>query len=545
MRQPSDARRPGTPTCRLAAVLAVLTLLPSAAFAQATPEHATPAQATPAQATPAQVEAIGTVRAWRDAHGPRILREYAELLAIPNVAADAVNIRHNADRLVELLAEHGATAELLTLPGTAAPPIVYGRIDVEGATRTIGIYVHYDGQPADASEWAQDPWEPTLYTRAMPAGGTPRPFPQDGEAVDPEWRIYARSASDDKAPFAALFPVLRALHEADIRPTSNIVFFFEGEEEAGSEHLRQYFETHRDRVDDVDVWLLMDGPVHQSGRPQLVFGVRGVTSLEVTVYGALRELHSGHYGNWAPVPGRLLAELLAGLYHADGTVAVESFYDDVVALDDVSRAALGALPAFDDELRHELGLAATEGGARLDERLLQPSLTIHGLRSAQVGADARNVIPAQATASLGIRLVKGNDVTRMQDLVEAHIRRQGFHIVRDEPDHATRIAHERIARVTRGGGYPAARTPMDHPFAQAVIGGARAAAGDDLLLVPGLGGSLPLYLFTDVLAKPTIVVPVANHDNNQHGANENVRVANLWFAMELYAALLTMPPDGR
>lgn len=488
----------------------------------------------------ASTDAIAVVREYRDRHGPQILRDFAALLAIPNVATDSSNIRRNAARLVELLSAHGARAELLTLPGTGAPPIVYGRIDVPGATRTVGIYLHYDGQPVAPEEWSHSPWEPVLYTRAMTDGGTRRPLPGDGEAIDPEWRIYARSSGDDKAPLGALFPVLRALSEANIRPTSNLVFFFEGEEEVGSPHLGRYFEAYADRVSDIDVWLLLDGPVHQSGRPQLVFGVRGFTSLEITVYGATRELHSGHYGNWAPVPGRLLSELLASMYSADGTVAVDGFYDGVEPLDQASRAALATLPNFDDELRRELGLARTEGSARLDDRILQPSLTIHGLRSADVGAGARNVIPVRATASLGIRLVKGNEVVRMQELIEAHIRRQGFHIVRDEPDQATRLAHDRIARVTRGGGYPAARTRMDDPLAQTVIAGARRGAGDDLLLVPGLGGSLPLYLFTELLSRPAITVPIANHDNNQHAANENLRIANLWYGMELYAALLTM-----
>jgi acetylornithine deacetylase/succinyl-diaminopimelate desuccinylase-like protein len=491
-------------------------------------------------ATP-RTDPIAIVRAYRERHGARIVRNFAELLAIPNVASDNANIGLNAQRLVGLLAEHGARSELLTLSDGSAPPIVYGRIDVPGATRTLGIYVHYDGQPADPADWVHGPWEPTLYTRALSAGGTRRSLPRDGDVIDPEWRIYARSAGDDKAPLGALFPVLRAFHEAGIRPAANLVFFFEGEEEAGSPHLRRYFEEYRDRVEDIDVWLLLDGPVHQSGRPQLVFGVRGATGLQITVYGATRELHSGHYGNWAPVPGRLLSELIASMYKPDGTVAVEGFYDDVESLDEVSRAALAALPSFDTALRREFGLAVTEGDAALDERILQPSLTVHGLRSANVGAEARNVIPAQATASLGMRLVKGNSVARMQDLVEAHIRRQGFHVVRDEPDHQTRLSHSRIARVIRGGGYPAARTRMDDPRAQAVVAAARRVGGGELLLVPGLGGSLPLYLFTDVLARPAIVVPVANHDNNQHAANENLRIANLWYAMELYAALLTHP----
>lgn len=483
-------------------------------------------------------DAVQAARAYREANAARILHHYAGLLALPNVAGDSVGVRRNADTLVALLAVHGVTARTLTLPG--APPLVYGRVEVPGARRTIGIYVHYDGQPAGTRGWTHGPWEPTLYTGAIQAGGTPRPFPAPGEPVDPDWRIYARSASDDKAPFAALFPALSALRQAGIAPSSNVVFLFEGEEEAGSPHLGAYFDRYRPLFDPVDLWIIMDGPVHQSGRPQLVFGVRGVSSMEVTVYGPSSPLHSGHYGNWAPVPGRLLSQLLATMWDDDGHVTIAGFYDDVAPLDAEARRALAALPDQDAALRARLGLAQTEGDGRLEERLLAPALTVLGLQSADVGADARNVIPTEATATLGLRLVLGNDPTRMQDRIEAHIRNQGWHVVRDAPDSATRARYPRIARVTRGEGYRAARTPVDHPALQPVIAAARRVAGADLHLVPGLGGSLPLYLFTETLGKPTIIVPIANADNNQHAANENVRVGNLWYGVELVAALLTM-----
>ena len=149
------------------------------------------------------------------------------------------------------------------------------------------------------------------------------------------------------------------------------------------------------------------------------------------------------------------------------------------------------------------------------------------------------MIPSEATAELGIRLVKGNDPVHMQELVEAHIRRQGYQIVREDPDMATRRAYRRIAKVTRGGGYPAARTDMSLPVVRDIIGAARRAA-PDVLLVPARGGSLPLYLFTDGLGHPAVIVPIANHDNNQHAPDENLRVGNLWYGMDLYAALLSM-----
>jgi acetylornithine deacetylase/succinyl-diaminopimelate desuccinylase-like protein len=489
----------------------------------------------------AQEPASEAARSFRDTHGTRILREYAELLAMPNVASDSAGIWRNAEHIRDALERRGVESRLLTLPG--ANPIVFGALRVPGATRTLGLYVHYDGQPTDPADWTHAPWEPTLYTRSMEAGGQPIPFPRDGETVDPEWRIYARSAGDDKAPIGAMLPVLDAFRERGITPTSNLVFFFEGEEEAGSTNLGPYLEAYQELIRNIDVWLLFDGPVHQSGRPQLSFGVRGVTGMQVTVYGPVRGLHSGHYGNWAPVPGQMLANLLATMKDDEGNVLVEGFYDSGEPLGDVERAALAALPDYDEELKRELGLAWTEGsGQSLAERLLLPALTVRGLSSGYTGALTQNVIASTATAALGIRLVKGNDPGHMRELVEAHIRRQGYHIVREDPDMETRLRYPRIARVTGEGGYPAARSPMNLPILQDVVAAARRAAeSDDVVLSPGSGGSLPLYLFTDVLAKPILMVPIANHDNRQHAPDENLRIANLWYGIDLYAQLFTMP----
>ncbi|MFV2007305.1 MAG: M20/M25/M40 family metallo-hydrolase, partial [Longimicrobiales bacterium] len=481
---------------------------------------------------------------YREAHGPAIIRNFAELLAIPNNASDSVGIRRNAEYIRSELERRGVKAELLELPGV--PPIVYGELLVPGATRTLGIYIHYDGQPVDERRWTHGAWEPTLYTRLMQEGGRERPLPADGEPIDLEWVIYARSAGDDKAPLGALLPVLSAFQEGGVTPTSNLIFFFEGEEEAGSRRLGRYLERYRDRLDSIDIWLFFDGPVHQSGRPLLTFGVRGVTEMEVTVYGASRPLHSGHYGNWAPVPGQMLARLLASMKAEDGTVLVDGFYDTVEPLGPAEREALANLPPWDEELKHELGLARTEGEPQsLAERLLLPSLTVRGLESGNVGARARNVIPATATASLGIRLVKGNDPAQMRDLVEAHIRAQGYHVVREDPDMETRRRYPKIAKVIHGGGYRAARTDMNLPIARQLVTAVREAAGEKgLVVVPALGGSLPLYLFTEIMNQPAVVVPIANHDDNQHAADENLRVRNLWYGIDLYAALLTMPPPG-
>ncbi|MEP7384313.1 MAG: M20/M25/M40 family metallo-hydrolase [Gemmatimonadota bacterium] len=485
-------------------------------------------------------------RRYREAHEASLLRDFADLLKHPNVASDSVNIRRTAAYIRDHLTAVGVTAQLLEVPG--APPIVFGTLMVPGATRTLGVYVHYDGQPVNPAEWTHPPFEPTLYNRSMEAGGTPIPMPRDGQAVDPEWRLYARSAGDDRAPIAAILPVLRSFKESGVQPTSNLVFLFEGEEEAGSPHLEKYLQTHRDRFDPVNVWLFFDGPVHQSGRPLVLYGVRGSMGMEITVYGASRNLHSGHYGNWAPDTPLVLADLLRSMKDPfTGRVLIDGWYDSVARLGVAERAAMAAMPDNDAALKKELGLGWTEGQPEtLAQRLLLPALTIRGMNAANVGALATNLIPSSATAALGIRLVKGNDPAHMKALVEAHLRKQGYHIVGADPDMETRLRYPKIVKVTGGDGYPAARSEMSDPFIQEVSTATTAAADrafekGNLILSPTMGGSLPLYLFSDVLAKPFIIVPVANHDDNQHAADENLRIANLWYAIDMYAALLTMP----
>ena len=483
-------------------------------------------------------DAVDVARAYRTAHAAEILGRFAALLAIPNVHSDLPGIRKNADYLVERFRERGISMKLLNVEG--AGPIVFGEMRQPGARRTLGIYVHYDGQPTDSADWTTSgPWTPALYTARHDEGGKAIPFPKAGEPVDPEWRIYARSAGDDKAPLIALLTVLDAFREEGIAPAWNVKFFFDSEEENGSPHLEQYLRTYREEVDDVDLWLFCDGPMHASRRAQVVFGVRGVAQLEVTVYGANRPLHSGHYGNWAPVPGVRLAHLLASMKDETGRVLINGFYDTVAPIGDGERAALARLPSYDAELRKQLGLVATEMEyALLAERLLQPALTFRGISSGNTGELARNIIPATATATLGVRLVSGNEPEHMMDLVEGHIRKQGYFIVREDPDLDTRLTHAKIAKIERLRGTPPARTPMSNPIAREVIGSVNRVLEEPALQVPNMGGTLPLYLFTDVLQKPVLILPIANHDNNQHAENENLRLANLWYGVDVFASVL-------
>ncbi|MBA3352926.1 MAG: M20/M25/M40 family metallo-hydrolase, partial [Blastocatellia bacterium] len=418
----------------------------------------------------------------------------------------------------------------------------YGEWMTPGATKTVIFYAHYDGQPTDPAAWTgSKPWVPVLRSAALEKGGADVPMPTGTTKIDPEWRIYARSASDDKAGVFAILTAFDALIATNTKPTVNIKFFFEGEEEDGSPNLREILAKNKELLK-ADAFIVCDGPVHQSGRKQTVFGVRGVTSVDITVYGASRSLHSGHYGNWSPNPAFTLAKLLASMKDDKGNIVVKGWADDIEPLGSIELQAIKDAPQYDEEIKKQLGISYTEGGGKsLLDLINKPSLNIDGFKSGDVGPLARNVIPSTANAVLDLRLVKGNDHVRQVEKLKRHIESQGFFVIARDPTETERLKHPFIAKfIHKSGGYNAQRTRMDLPVSLAVIDALQAASSMPIVRMPTLGGSLPLSIISEALDQPTITVPIANYDNNQHAENENIRIQNLWDGIEIYANLMTM-----
>jgi acetylornithine deacetylase/succinyl-diaminopimelate desuccinylase-like protein len=458
---------------------------------------------------------------WRAAHEQQILQEFTALLSIPNVASDRANIQRNADVLTALLEKRHVVAKQLTASG--ANPVVYGEIKTPGAKHTIVFYAHYDGQPVNPDDWE---------SRA--------PFTPMTKMVKGEPRIYARSASDDKAAIVAQLTALDALQAAHIPIKANVRFVWEGEEEAGSTNLGAVLEKYRGELGG-DVWLICDGPVDQSGRQSVVFGARGVTHLAITLYGPNRELHSGHYGNWAPNPAMMLAQLLGGMEDTKGHVLVPHYYDGIAPLTPLEKQAIAEAPRNEEMLMQEFGLGHANGGGKpLVELLNEPTLNIDGFASARTGAKANNVVPSTATVDIDVRLVKGLDWKTQQQRVVDYVVAQGYFVTDELPDKTMLLAHPRVAYVNRDKvGYNAVRTPMDLPIAKEVIAAVERARGP-VVKLPTMGGSVPLEVIEKALGTHTITVPIANYDNNQHSANENIRLQNLWDGIETMAALEAM-----
>jgi acetylornithine deacetylase/succinyl-diaminopimelate desuccinylase-like protein len=482
-------------------------------------------------------EVRDAVELYRTQNEVKILRELADLVTLPNTATDLDDMERNAEHLTGLLESRRFNVRLLRAEG--GPPAIYGQRLSNAAKRTVVFYAHYDGQAVVPELWSSDPFEVVVRTARLEAGGEEVPFDELKAPINPEWRLYGRSTSDDKVSIIALLSALDALDAAGIEPGINIKLLIDGEEERGSPHIPEILRANVDLLT-ADLWVFCDGPMHQTRLPQVVFGVRGVTSVQITAYGPAVALHSGHYGNWAPDPGMALARLITSMRDADGTLLIDGIDELVRPLGRTASAAIEDAPPVDEKLKQDLALGWTEGQPTpLAERITRPAVNLLGFSVGQVGAKAKNAISPQATAVVGFRLVPDVTPEAVRAATERHIRAQGFYIVHEEPDEDLRRVHARVVWLEWETGYPALWTDMDMPVSKAVARIVDEAVDGPIVLTPSLGGSLPLYIFSEILdAPPIVVVPIANHDNNQHAPNENLRIKNLWLGIEIYAALM-------
>ncbi|MEO8502970.1 MAG: M20/M25/M40 family metallo-hydrolase [Acidobacteriota bacterium] len=480
---------------------------------------------------------LDQIRAWTNAHQRDLMTEFTTLLAIPNVASDSTGIERNAETIASMMERRQLSPRLLRLTGETTPPLVVGEWKRPGAKAWLTYYAHYDGQPVDPKQWSTPPWEPVLHGEDGKTLDWRTALSTPAAVLPPEARLYARSTGDDKAAVFGLLAAVDALRAAGGMPGVNLRFVFEGEEEAGSPHLAALLDQHSAELR-TNAWILCDGPLHPSRRPEVFFGARGVVGLELTVYGANHGLHSGHYGNWAPDPTAMLVHLLDGMRDEEGAITIDGFYDEVRPLSASERAALAEVPDVDDALRKELGIARSLGlPERLAERIQRPALNLHGLEAGRVGALASNTVQAEARASIDFRLVPDQTLAGLRKAVERHLERRGWFLVSAAPDAAIRLAHARIVRLEWGAGYPAARTALDLPLAQQLVASVSAAAGVPVVRMPMLGGSIPMVIFQGKDHQiPVVGLPIANHDDNQHTQDENLRLQNLWDGIAAYAA---------
>src|ERR1700722_14273562 len=473
---------------------------------------------------------------YRSLHEAAIVGELDGLTRLKSVAADPAGVAAAADRLQQLLRERGFEVQQLSA-GTGTPPLVFAVLKSPGAKRTVIFYAHYDGQPVTPSQWSSDPFVPVMRSGALNSGEHVVDWTSAHGPFDPEWRLFGRAVSDDKASIVAFLAAFDALKAAAKAPSVNVKVLWEGEEESGSPHLAGLLRNNRALLA-ADLVLIGDGPVHQSRRPMVYFGARGSMGLEATIYGPVRALHDGHYGNWVPNPAAMAATLIAQMRDENGRILIPGFADGIRALTPDEEMAIRNLPAMDADLKREFGIGASEGSETLALSLMRPALNIRGIRAGQVGESAANAIPTTAAISIDFRLVPDQSPAAVRTAVEHFLQAHGWTLVADETDLAMRLGTPRLVRLQWDAGYPAYRADLSAPAGRAVIAAAGKAASAPVVVMPMMGGSAPLYDFADALQVPVIGLPIVNHDNSQHAANENLRLRNLWDGIDVYAALL-------
>ena len=412
------------------------------------------------------------------------------------------------------------------------------------------VYLQADGQPVDPSRWHQEsPWTPTLKARRAgatsvdgnPADWTPLPWERLA-SPDPEWRIFARSASDSKGPVTQFLSAVSAMDAAGLRPDYNLKVIVDTEEEMGSPHLPAMVARFRDRLA-ADLLVIFDGPPHVTGEPTLTFGARGIARFTLTVYGPRVAQHSGHWGNYVPNPALRLAQLLSSMKNDDGRVTIPGFYDGIT-IDAATQRILDAVPDDTAALHRQLGIAAPDRGVATSAQaaLQYPSLNIRGMRAAWVGDEARTIIPPEAVAEVDVRLVKESDPARLLGLVRAHIEAQGYFVIAGRaPTDEERARYPRIARYDSGTSYLAFRTEFDSEPGRWLRRAMVRRFGHEPVMLRTSGGSIPISPFVTTLGVPAVSLGTVNPDNNQHSPNENLRVGDFVRGIATILSVLTEP----
>ncbi len=468
-------------------------------------------------------------------HTVQSFKLFYELLSLPNDAHYPADIEKNVQWCEQAFAKRGFTTKRLNTPTV---PLLLASQFFRNASKTVLIYLQLDGQPVDPSKWNQEsPWKPVLKEQDKQGNWHIISWERLYEGYNPDWRIFARSASDAKGPVAAFLAALDAMKELNAEPNYNLKIIMDFEEELGSPHLPHAVNQYRKELA-ADRLIILDGPRHFSNLPTLSFGARGICEMTLTVYGPRRPVHSGNYGNYTPNPAMRLAQLLASMKDADGRVTIPGFYDGVT-LTPEEKAVLKQVPDDEQVIRKFLGIAEPDKiGENFQESLQYPTLNIRGLDALYVGQEARTLIPDKAVAEIDIRLVPSSQAERLIGLILNHIKQQGYYLTKEEPTEEERAQHPRLASVRYSVSYGPFQTPFDSETGKWLTRALNRAFGKDPVRIRMTGGSIPISPFVTTLNIPAVAVPTVNPDNNQHAENENIRVGNYAEAVKTFLYIL-------
>ncbi len=423
------------------------------------------------------------------------LSSLCDLVARPSVAGATEELAATAALVAEMAGASGFKTEIWDTPGQ---PVVFADLPGPPGSPTLLFYGHYDVQPADPiSEWDTPPFVPTVRQGAL----------------------FGRGAGDNKGQFLAHIMAIRALLSSGGCPVG-VKLLIEGEEEVGSPNLDTTVRSHAEQLT-CDLALTADGPLHDDGRPLVIFGVRGLLMLEIRATGASHDVHSGNRGGWAPMPAWNLVAALSTLRDADGRIAIPDFYRDVLPPTEQERQLMDLLPVDPQSIRTELGVDRLPGAGERspwEALMFEPTLNLPGLVSGYTGPGMKTIVPREAIARVEMRLVPNQDPDAVEESVRHHLR--GFD-----------LEIHRLAAV------PPSRTAADCPYVEGIVAALQATSGQPPLLRPRLGGTTPDHVFTQILDVPSLLIPYGSPQMFHHAPNERIRLADLYRGTRSTAAI--------
>jgi len=477
-----------------------------------------------------------TLDQWVNRHVAASYDELKAFLSLPSNAHLKEQIPPNLAWLKTAFRQRGFQTEELPTDGL---PLFYAERRTGKPGPTLLLYMHFDGQPVVPAEWQQaSPYEPVLKRRAADGSWQPMDWNALKTGYDPEWRIFGRASSDDKGPIVMLLTALDILQKEKQPLAATIKVVLDGEEEIGSPNLASAVARYKARFS-ADRMLIMDGPRHLSNQPTLAYGCRGIATLTLTTYGPRLPQHSGHYGNYAPNPALRLSQLLASMKDEAGRVTIPGFYDGI-RLDESARQVMARVPDQPAEIHRKIEFAVPDGvGKNYQESLQYPSLNIRGLAAGGVGTAATTIVPDKAVAEIDIRLVPESDPDRLIRLVRNHIEKQGYHLTEGAPTDEERQKYPRLATLKAEVSSRAFRTEFGTDIDRWLSSAMNRAFGREPVKIRIMGGTVPIAPFIQEMNVPAVLVPLVNADNNQHAANENLRLGNYVEGVKAFLAVLT------
>jgi len=461
--------------------------------------------------------------------------ELRDFISIPNDAVDHADINRNLTWLTKKFNDRGFNSSVLPTEGES---LFFAALPMADGKPTVLFYMHFDGQPVDPSKWNQpSPYQVVLKSQDGD-GWKNETFEDLNDNLNYDWRMFGRSTSDDKGPIVMFLNAIDLLKKDGVDLPFNIKVILDGEEEKSSKPLPKAVKEYRELLE-ADFLVITDGPVHVSGKPTVVYGCRGITSLSLTTYGPIKPQHSGHYGNYAPNPGFQLAQVLAGMKDKEGRVLIDGYYDGI-SFDEATQTVLKSVPDDVATINGNLAIKTAEKvGSYYQEALQYPSLNIRGMESGWVGKKARTIVPASATAELDLRLVPETDGNRLKGLVKNYIEQQGFFILDSVPGKDLRMKHDKIMTIREGSVTDAFRTELDNPYGNFLVNTLNEKFGEEVVQIRIMGGTVPIAPFINELKIPAFIVPMVNPDNNQHSPNENLKIGQIAYGIETFYAILS------